>query len=100
MRNGYIIDTLTSVDNQEIVKTGRKVVEFFEGVIYRENFTLSPFREVSDEFFTLRQKYKDKKNDVMQLLVKLLMNSLYGGKIRRDIEESFACASEYWMMSE
>ena len=36
----------------------------------------------------------------MQLLVKLLTNSLYGENIRKDIEESFSCESEYWMMSE
>ena len=36
----------------------------------------------------------------MQLLVKLLMNSLYGENIRKDIEEKFACKSEAWMMSE
>ena len=29
MRNGYIVDTLTSVDNQEIVKNGGKVVEIY-----------------------------------------------------------------------
>ena len=33
MRNGYIVDTLTSVDIQEIVKIGRKVIEIYEGVI-------------------------------------------------------------------
>ena len=38
MRNGYIIDTLTSVDIQEIIKIGGKVIEIYEGVIYRENF--------------------------------------------------------------
>ena len=50
--------------------------------------------------FALRQKYKDEVNDVMQLLVKLLMNSLYGENIRKDIEEKVACKSEAWMMSE
>ena len=34
MRKGYIIDTLTSVDIREIVKTGGKVIEIYEGVIY------------------------------------------------------------------
>ena len=34
MRDGYIIDTLTSVDIQAIVKTGGKVIEFYKGVIY------------------------------------------------------------------
>ena len=33
MKNGYIIDHLTSVDIQEIVKIGGKVIEIYEGVI-------------------------------------------------------------------
>ena len=37
-RNGYVIDTLTSVDIQEIVKLGEKIFQIYEGVIYRENF--------------------------------------------------------------
>ena len=100
MRNGYIVDYLTSVDIQEIVKIGGKVIENYEGVIYRENFKVSPFRKVIDKLFALRQKYKDKNNDVMQLLVKILMNCLYGENIRKDIEEKFACKSEAWMMTE
>ena len=45
MRNRYIIDTLTSVDIQEIVKNGGKVVEIYEGVIYRENFLKITFQK-------------------------------------------------------
>ena len=100
MRNGYIIDYLTSVDIQEVVKIGGKIFQIYEGVIYRENFKVSPFRNVIDKLFALRQKYKDEANDVMQLLVKLLMNSLYGENIRKDNEEKFACESEAWMLSE
>ena len=100
MRNGYIVDYLTSVDIQEIVKIGGKVIEIYEGVIYRENFKVSPFRKVIDKLFALRQNYKDENNDVMQLLVKLLMNSLYGENIRKSIEEKFACKSEMWMQTE
>ena len=100
MRNGYIIDTLTSVDIQEIVKIGGKVLEIYEDVIYRENFKVGPFRRVIDILFKLRKKYKDENNDVMQLLVKLLMNSLYGENIRKDIEEKFVCKSEMWMTTE
>ena len=55
MRNGYIIDTLTSVDTQEIVKIGGKVVRIYEGVLYRENFKLSPFKKVIEKLFVLRQ---------------------------------------------
>ena len=60
MRNGYIIDTLTSVDIQEIVKIGGKVVKIYEGVIYRENFKVGPLRKVIDIFFKLRQNIKTK----------------------------------------
>ena len=45
MRNGYIIDTLTSVDIQEIVKIGGKVIEIYEGVIYRESFKVTAFKK-------------------------------------------------------
>ena len=61
MRNGYIIDTLTSVDIQEIIKIGGEVVEIYEGVIYHENFKISPFKRVIEKIFALRKKYKDKK---------------------------------------
>ena len=95
MRTAFIIDTLTSVNICEIVKIGGKVIEIFEAVIYRENFIVSPFRNVIDKIFAPRQKYKD----LMQILVKFLMNILYGESIRKDIE-NFACKSEYWMMTE
>ena len=49
MRNGYIIDTLTSVDIFQIVKIGGRVIEIYEGVIYRENFKISPFRKVIEK---------------------------------------------------
>ena len=61
---------------------------------------MSPFEKVIDKLFELPQKYKDKNNDVMQLLVKLTMNSLYGEQNRKDIEESYQCTSEMWMHTE
>ena len=100
MRNGYIIDVLTSVDICEIVKIGGKVVEIYEGVLYRENFKVSPFRKVIEKLFALRQKYKDEHNDLMQGLVKLIMNSLYGVQIRKDIDQSYKCKSQHWMETE
>ena len=100
MRIGYIIQTLTSVDIQEPVKIGGKVNEVFEGAFYRENFKVSPFRKVIDKLFVLRQKYKKENNDVMQLLVKLIMNALYGEFLRNDITECYECKSEACMMSE
>ena len=100
MRNGYIKDTLTSDDIQEIVKIGGKVIEIYEGVIYRENFKTSPFRKVMENFFALRNKYKDEHNDLIQKLVKLFMNSLHGVQIRKDIDQSYKCKSKHWMETE
>ena len=62
MRNGYIMHTLTSVDIQEIVRIGGRLIEIYEGVIYRETFEVCPFRKVFDIIFALRQKYKDENN--------------------------------------
>ena len=100
MRNGYFIDTLTSVDICEIVKTGGRVIEIYEGIICRENFKISPFRNVMEKLFASRQKYKDEHNDLMQKLVKLIMNSLYGVQIRKNIDQSYKCKSQHWMETE
>ena len=97
MRNVNIIDTLTSFDIQEIVKIGGKIFEIYEGVIYRENFKISPFRKNVETIFALRKNYKDEHNDLMQGLVKILMISLYGFHIRRDIDPSYKCKSQHWM---
>ena len=42
---GYIIDALTSVDIQEGDKIRGKVIQIYEGIIYRENFKISSFRK-------------------------------------------------------
>ena len=100
MRNGYITQVSKSVDIQEIVKIGGRVIEIYEGVIYRENFKINPFEKVIDNLFALRQNYKDEGNDVMQLLVKLVMNALYGELLRKDITKSYQCKSGMWMQTE
>ena len=89
MRNGYIIDALASVQSQEILTIGGKVIEIYEGVVYRKNFKKSPFRKVIEQLFALRQKYEDELIDSMQGLVILVMNSLYGVQIRKDIDQSY-----------
>ena len=58
VRNGYIIDVLTSVDIQEIVKIGGKVIKIYEGDIYRENYKISPFRKVIEKLFALESNTK------------------------------------------
>ena len=61
MRNGYIIDRLTSFDICETVKMDGKLIEIYEGVIYRDNFKITPFRKVIEILFALRKIYKDEK---------------------------------------
>ena len=92
MRNGYFVDVLTSVGIQENVKIGGKILDIYEGVIQREIFKASPFKKI-DNLFELRQKYKDENNDVIQMLFKLIINSLYAEQIREDNEESYSCKS-------
>ena len=82
---------------KKFVKIGGNVIEIHEGVFYRENFRLSPFRKVIEKLFALRRKYKD---NIMQGLVKLIMNSLYGVQVRKDIDQSYKCKSQHWMESE
>ena len=56
MRNGYIIDTLPSVDICELVDMRGKVAEICHGVICRENFKTSPFGKVIEKLLTSKQK--------------------------------------------
>ena len=100
MRNGFIVDVLTSVDTKDIVKKGGNAIEIYEGVIHCESLKVSPFKKVIDKLFELRQKFKDEIDDVRQLLGKLILNSLYGEQLRKDIEKSYQCKSENWMMTE
>ena len=68
--------------------------------MYREKLKITPPRKVIEMLFTLREKYKDEKNDLMQGLVELILNSLYGIQMRKDIDESYYCKSETWMKTE
>ena len=95
-----VIDTLTRVDIQQIVKIGGKAIEFYEGVIYGENFKIPPFKKVLESLFALRKKHEDEKNDLLHVLVKLNKNSLFGVQIRRDINKLYYCKSETWLQTE
>ena len=86
MRDIHIIDTLSSVDIQENIKIGVKMIEIYEGLVCRENikgFLLRKF----DKLFVLRQNYKDEDIEIMQIMVKLSLNSLYGENIRKDVDK-------------
>ena len=81
MRNGFFIDTLTSVDGQEIVKIGGEAFQIYEGDIYQGDFKISPFKKVTGKVLALGRKYKDEGNVLMLNLVEVIMNSLFGVQI-------------------
>jgi hypothetical protein len=83
-RNGFAEATMTSVDIQEIVRTGGTILKIYEGIVYERNLSESPFRSFIDKMFKMRQTYP--KGTVGNDLIKLLMNSLYGKTVQRDIE--------------
>ena len=76
------------------------MIRIFKGNINRENFEISLFRKVVGKLFALRKQYKDEHNDLLQGLVQLMMNNLYGVQIREDINECYKCKSGHWMQTE
>ena len=48
----------------------------------------------------LRQKYEVEHNDLMQNLVTIFINNLYGVQIRKDNNDFYICKSEHWMETE
>ena len=74
MRNGYITDTLTSVDIKEILQIGGKLIGIYEGVKYKENFKVIPSKRVNGKLFEfIKKKHKDHGDEVMKMLVKLFL---------------------------
>ncbi|ESO95271.1 hypothetical protein LOTGIDRAFT_175180 [Lottia gigantea] len=63
-RNGFCHDVLTSVDIQEIVKAGGRIIRILDGIVYEENFKTPPYRDYILILRDLRNKYYCKgKND-------------------------------------
>ena len=96
MRNGIIIDTLTSVDIVEIVKYGGEVLEVYEG-FFCYNLEYNPYTEFVTDMFQKRDLFKSQGKDLLQNLAKKIGLSVYGGNIRKDINEEYKCVTENWM---
>ena len=69
MRNGIIIDTLTSVDIVEIVKCGDVILEVFEG-FFCHNLEFNPYTEFVSDMFEKRDLFKSQGKELLQNLVK------------------------------
>ena len=96
MRNGIIIDTLTNVDIVEIVKYGGVILEVYEG-FFCHNLEYNPYTEFVTDMFQKRDMFKSQGKDLLQNLAKKIGLSVYGGNIRKDINEEYKCVNENWM---
>ena len=96
MRNGIIIDTLTSVDIVEIVKCGGVILDVNER-FFCHNLEYIPYTEFVTDMFEKRDLFKSQEKDLLQNLAKKIGLLVYGGNIRKDINEEYKCVTENWM---
>ena len=96
MRNGTIIDSLTSFDIFGIVKCGGVILEVYEGS-FRHNQEYNPYTDFVTDMFEKRGSFKAQGRDLLENLAKKSGLSVHGGNIRKDINEVFKCVAESWM---
>ena len=87
---------MTSVDIVEIVKYGGVILEVYEG-FFCHNLEYNPYTEFVTDMFETRDLFKYQGRDLFQTLVKKIGLSVYGGKIRKDINEEYKSVTENWM---
>ena len=96
MRNGIIIDTLTSVDIVEIVKCRCVILEVYEG-FFCHNLEYNPYTEFVRDMFEKRDMFISQGKELLQNVAKKIGLSVYGGNIRKDINEEYKCVTKNWM---
>ena len=79
------------MDIQENVRIGQPVCCIFEGVFNRENFKVTPFGKFIEKLFALGQKFKSERKELMQVLVKIIMNTLYRFQISENNNNFYKC---------
>ena len=90
MRNGIIIDILTSIHIVEIVKCGGVILEIYEG-FFCHNLNFNPYTEFVTDMFEKRDLFKSQGKELLQNLAKKIGSSGYRGNIRKDINEEYKC---------
>ena len=96
MRNGIIVDTLTSVETVETVKCGGVASEVFEG-FFCQNLGYNPYTEFVTDMFEKRDLFESQGNDLLQNVAKKIGLSVYCGNIRKIINEENKCFNDNWM---
>ena len=87
---------MTNVDIIEIVKCGGVILEVFEG-FFCYNLEYNTYTEFVTDMFEKRGIFKPQGKDLLQNLAKKIGLSVYGGNIRKDINEEYKCVTENWM---
>ena len=96
MRNGIIIDSLTSADFVEIVKCGAVGLKVFER-FFCHNLEYNPYTEFVTDMFEKRDLFNSQGKDLLQNSAKEIGLSFYGGNITEDIDEESKCVTQNWM---
>ena len=98
-RNGDITQHLTCVDIEEVVRSEGYIVKILEGFIC-DNLEFNPFERFLIDMTNKRSNYKDEIKTLLQTLTKKVSNAVYGGCMRKHIEESSNCVIQSWMKNE
>ena len=96
MRNGIYLYTLTSVDSVEIVICGGNFLDIYEG-LFCHNPKYNHYTEFVADMFEKRDLFDSHGKDLLQNLCKKIGLSVYGRKIRKDIDEEYKCVTDTWM---
>ena len=80
----------------KIVKGGAVILEVYGG-FFCLNLEYNPYNEVVTDMFEKRDSFNSQGKDLLQNLVKKIGLSVYGGRIRKDINEENKCVTENWM---
>ena len=96
IRNGVVIDTLKSFDIVEINKCGSLVLEVLER-LFCHNMQYNPYVDFVNDMVAKRDLYMKQGKEFLQTLFEKINNLVYGGNIRRDVNEQFKCVTDNWM---
>ena len=72
-RNGDIVQHLTSVDIEEVVKSGGFIVKILEGFIC-DNLEFNPFERFIIDMTNKRNKFKEENKTILQTITKKVSN--------------------------
>ena len=98
-RNGDITQHLNSVDVEEVGRSGGSIVKILK-VFICGKLEFYPFERFIVDMTNERKKFKEENKTLLQALTKKVSNAVYGGCIRKDIEESYKCETQTWMKNE